>query len=449
MNKPATPDAKPQAHKRFDMLTILLVSMVFYIPFQDNFNIEFSIKGLNIINMMFLVALFFVLARTSPKQPPTPHKGAFIFLFVVLVLAFIVGVARDSSTWVDDVTALKNIIFFMLIYFLYHRAIQDMTTLKIVFVALLVVTLLASVQGVRQALDYGIGTYNDTRWVSAPFGWSATNANRAATFFVIFLPLFASLALFYSKRVWVRVVAAVGVGLCIFCIFFTYSRQAYFILAVLAVLFTFKKNFLIALVIAIGLANFQLWAPETGVDRILSTEQQDAPPSNAAPVEGQGEGKYDASTESRMIIWTGAWQLITENPWGIGLNHFKREIGAYAPLNKNMDAHNVYVLFTTEAGVLGPLALVILLIKLLLMGLRTQKLNTTLEAKVLGVCYTMSVVAVISSNIYGSRFFEGAVMGNFWILTALVARYASLQREEQAQRNVAAGAPQKKRSIYA
>jgi O-antigen ligase len=434
--------------KRLDILTWLLIGMIFYIPNQENFPIEFSIKGLNIINMMFLAALFFMRGRAQPNQAPAPHKGTFIFLFVVLILACIVGFVRDSSEFFEDVTVLKNIIFFMLLYFLYHRAVQDMDTLKILFVVMMGVTFLASLQGLRQALDYGITTYNDTRRLSAPFGWSPSNANRAAAFFVIFLPLFASVALFYTKSLWVRLVAATGVGLCVFCLFFTYSRQAYFILALLTVLLTFRKNMLIAIALTIAVLNFQLWAPDTVVDRILSTEQE-APTTNAAPVEGQGEGKYDASTESRIIIWSGAAQLITENPWGIGLNHFKREIGAYAPLNKNMDAHNVYVLFTTEAGILGPVVLVILLIKLLIMGVRTERLNKTVEAKVLGICYTMSVLAVITSNIYGSRFFEGAVMGNFWILTALVARYASLQQEQSAEKNASSGTSKKKQVVYA
>jgi len=40
------------------------------------------------------------------------------------------------------------------------------------------------------------------------------------------------------------------------------------------------------------------------------------------------------------------------------------------------------------------------------------------------------VVALMLGNIYGSRFLDGDVMGNFWILSGLLAKYVVLRREE-------------------
>jgi O-antigen ligase len=253
-------------------------------------------------------------------------------------------------------------------------------------------------------------------------------------------------AMFYRNNAKLRLACYGCLALGVFVTFFTYSRQSYFILAMLAMFLTFKKNWIIAVLIAVALLNYEAWAPETVVGRIQSTEQAEQP---AKPVEGAGEGKYDESTESRLVIWAAAGQLIDEHPWGIGLNHFKREIGTYAPRYKNMDAHNNYVLITTEAGYLGPLALAILLIALFALAWRTERMNDSVEAKVLGVAFTMSVLAVAMGNIYGSRFFDGDVMGNFWILAALVARYGSLQKEAQAAQGVAAGSRTPRRSMSA
>lgn len=446
--RPGSPSAPAApSRRRFDLLQMLLVGMIIYIPNQTQFPVEFSIKGLNVINVLFLWTWLLLSLRGIHAQSPAPMKRSLIFLFVVLFIAFLTGQFYDSSMLMEDVTALKNMIFFMLLYFLYYRAVQDLATVRLLFAVILFVTFVASIQGLRQALDYGISSYNETRRVSAPFGWGVSNANRAAVFFVIFLPLFGAVGLFYRGHAWVRTVAFACLALGVFVVFFTYSRQSYFILAALALALTFKKNWFIAIVIGLVLVNFEAWAPETVVARIQSTEQE----AGTAPPEGAGEGKYDESTESRLIIWEAAGELIAERPWGIGLNHFKRQIGRFAPRYQGMDAHNNYVLITTEAGLLGPVALLLVIFGLFRLGWRAARASPAVESKVIGVGFTLSVIAVVMGNIYGSRFFDGDVMGNFWILAALVARHEQLQRA--AGSPGAAAAPVRgntpRRSMYA
>lgn len=431
------------------LLRLLLISIIVYVPNQTQFPSEFEVKGLNIINvLMGLTLLCMWMQRTrlqalSAASGPvaTPLKGSFSFIFFVLVLSYLIGQVYDSSEWANDLTALKNIVFFMLLYFLFFHAVRDEKTIVLLFLVILFVTFMASIQGLRQALDYGIAAYNETRRVAAPFGWSFTNANRSAVFFSIFLPLFAAVGLFYRPRAWVRAVAFACAGLCVFVIFFTYSRQVYFIVGVLALLLTLRKSILVTALVALALITFPYWAPETAVARLESTTQGEQASGSAPPKEGEPEGKYDESTESRFIIWEGAAQLIAERPWGIGLNHFKREIGTYAPRYKGMDAHNNYVLFTTEAGMLGAASMLTLLIGLILLGRRVEKHDDSDYARILGVGFTTSAVAVCLGNVYGSRFFDGDVMGNFWILTALAARYSVLPRAASSAARVESAHP--------
>lgn len=430
-------------------LRLLLIAILVYVPNQTQFPAEFEVKGLNIINVLMLLAVLAAwlqrdqLRALSAGAPPvaTPLAGSFKFIFAVLVLSYCIGQVYDSSEWANDLTALKNIILFMLLYFLFFHSVRDLKTIKLMFCVIMFVTFVASFQGLRQALDYGIAAYNDTRRVAAPFGWSYTNANRSAVYFTIFLPLFAAVGLFYRERTWVRGVAFACLGLGIFVIFFTYSRQAYFIVALLALLLTLRKSVFITALVALALATFPYWAPETAVARLESTTQGEQTTSSAKPKEGEPEGKYDESTESRFIIWEGAAQLIAERPWGIGLNHFKREIGTYAPRYKGMDAHNNYVLFTTEAGILGTISMVNLLIGLILLGRRVEKSDTTENARILGVGFTFASIAVCLGSIYGSRFFDGDVMGNYWALAALAARYSVLPREARVPSPSPAPAP--------
>lgn len=409
------------------LLRLLLIAIIVYLPNHQQFGFEFTVKGLNVINMLFLMALLFTLALGVRAKTPAPLKRELLFFFGMLCWAFLVGVMRDASQWVDDLTVLKNGIFYMSLFFLFYHAVQDLKTVRQLFFVIMLVTFLASVMGLRQAMEYGLTVYNESQRVSAPFGWEVSNANRSAIFFAIFLPLFATIALFWKSRPMLRLVALGCFGLGAFVVFFTYSRQAYVILALLVMMLALRRNLIVSVLIGVAVLNYQVWAPDTAVTRLQMTAQ------GAGGDSGYVEPtQYDESTMSRIVLWKGAAEMLAERPWGNGLNHFKTEIGNYIPQYAGKDAHNFYVLITAEAGPLGALATLLLIVGLLRLGKRVRTVDDSDMSRVLGIGYTMSVFAVILGNVYGSRFLDHDVMGNFWILTALMARYHSLVRESAA-----------------
>lgn len=433
-----------------NLLRLVLVALVVYIPNQAQLRIEFPVKGLNVLNALVLLTVVLMLAlpkadagggppRLQPPEPPMPLKGVLVAFASVMVLAFLVGVARDASQWVADLTVLKTVLTTIALYPIVYHAVRDARTVRLLVHVLLGVTLFAALLGLRQALDYGIATYNETRRVAAPFGWSFTDANRSAIFFALFMPLLGAYALHASGRRLLRLLALAGFGLCVFVVFFTYSRQAYGIVALLTLLLVARRSWVAAALVVVALSGYEHWAPQTVIERIQSTErsEDDAPPPKAAAGAATGgssvpEGRYDESTESRWIIWEGAAQLIAGSPWGVGLNHFKREIGTHAPRYAGMDAHNSYVLITTEAGVLGLVALLATIAALWRLARRTDREADDAFGRFLGWGFTLSIVALVTGNVYGSRFLDEGVMGNFWILAALVARHVTLQQQARA-----------------
>ena len=408
------------------ILRLLLIGIIVYLPNAQLFNVEFTVKGLNIINAMFLLALLTMLAMGLKAKTPPPLKGVFGFFFAMLLYAFLVGVLQDASQIAEDLTVLKNSVFYMLLFFLFYHAARDLRTVRLLFVTLLVVTMLSALQGLEQALAYGLTTFNEARRVSAPFGWEPANANRAAIYFSIFLPLFAAAALFWKSRPKLRLLAAGCFAFGTFIVFYTYSRQAYAILAFLALMLALRRSKWIVLAMVVVVLNYQVWAPETVVARMESTVQKDEWEAARS-----GE-RFDESTASRFLLWSGAAEMMLDRPWGSGLNHFKREIGAYVPSYSNMDAHNYYVLIAAEAGPLGLLATGALILGLLRLARRVREADTSDVSRVIGEGYQMAVVAVILGSLYGSRFLDHDVMGNFWVLTALVARYLTLKQEGAA-----------------
>jgi hypothetical protein len=433
------------------VLVVMLVALVFYLPNQAQIRIEIPVRGLNMTNVLFLIALFSLAMLHRPSDDrPTPIKIPIVLFIGVLTWGFVLALAGDRSAWIEDLTHYKNVVFYLLLYFLVYHAVRDRKTLRLLVLVTLFIAFTSSVLGMRQALDYGIGTFNENKRVAAPFGWNVFDANRSAIFFCIHLQIVLAMALFLKSRGWLRIACAVVFGMGVFAVFHTYSRQSYFILAVLLLLLTMRKNVLVAALACLALYHYDAWVPETVLERVQMTSAEAnavpraAPgydpnwtssglPTATAPTKPADDRQYDESTESRFILWEGAWEIIQEQPLGIGLARFKRTIGDHVPPElAGKDAHNFYVLLTTEAGVFAPIFLLVLLVALVRLGQRLAQFRDDDEARALGVGFMMATLAVVLGNIYGSRFLDGDVMGNYWILAGLVARAWQIKQAERA-----------------
>jgi O-antigen ligase len=415
-------DAPPESPQLLFALRAVLVCIVFYGTYQTHYTVEFGVKGLNLITLLFVLAVLLTSSLTHKAATPVPLKGYFYAFFAALFWSFVVGQLHDPSAWVSDLAVAKNMLFAMLLYFVAYRASGDRRTCQVLFGALLCVTALVTLHVWRQALDYGIGVYNESRRASGPFGPDAAASNRAAAFFIIFLPVMLATA-FYARKWWICLAALALTALGVAGVFFTYSRQAYVAIPLLFALLAFRRNVLIGLAIVAIALSYSEWAPQGVIDRIESTQVETA----------QGEAKLDESTESRFIIWAGAAEIIAAYPLGIGLNHFQRRIGEYVPLYPGYDAHNNYVRFTTEGGILGGVAMVALLLALLVLSVRIAWLSPSGESRLVSTAFMISVLGVIFSNMYGSRFFDADIMGAFWILAGITARRFTADRERAAR----------------
>jgi hypothetical protein len=146
------------------------------------------------------------------------------------------------------------------------------------------------------------------------------------------------------------------------------------------------------------------WLPQGATERVEETQQAGE----------YGQAQYDESTESRWILWEGGLAMWVENPFGIGANRFKSEIGNYSRYS-GKDAHNYYVLTLAESRLAGlccrccgwygrcggsaddyPVP------------------RSTPRVAHWPTDFRVAVLAMMLGNIYGSPFSEGAIMGVFW-----------------------------------
>lgn len=404
-------------------MRFLLAIPILFMPNMLHLQFETGIPGLNISNILFLLVAG-ALLMGGRKYKPLDGRGdlttPLLLLYVALFVAFIVAQATAAADFMADFTYLKNLMFYPLLYFLYRRCGQDLKGTRQLIILVMAVAAIAGLEAVREGMDYGFGAYSETHRAAGPFGQDYGSANRAGVFYAMFLPMFVAMALFFRKQKLWQLAAIGGCVVLIVAIMVTYSRQSYLIALVGIALLLVRRNIILAALIGMMMLPAIGLLPEGVTQRVAETEQKDS----------IGSEKLDVSTASRFEIWTGAVEMWSQHPLGVGLNRFKANIGNYVPRYKGYDAHNIYVLMLAECGVLGVGALLYLLWRMLRLGIKFTRAapKSDAEAKALSLGFILLVVSAALGNVYGSPFFEGAVMANVWVLCGLMEHYTALKR---------------------
>jgi len=418
-------------------MRLLLALSLLYMPNMLHLSVETGIPGLNLANIIFIVLVAALLAGGSRYRPIDPKghiTNALLILFAALIIGFVIAQATMPRDFMEDFTYLKNLLFYPLMYFVYRRCGQDIKGTRQLIIFLMIVAAVAGLEAIREGLDYGFGNYNESRRASGPFGVDYTTANRAGVFYAMFLPMFIAMALFFRKQKFWRLAAIGGCAIMAIAIMATYSRQSYLIALVGFALLLMRRNVVLAAAMALLMVPAIGLLPESVTQRVAETEQQDS----------VGEEQLDVSTASRFEIWGGAIQMWSGHPLGVGLNRFKQHIGNYVPRYAGYDAHSIYFLMLAECGPLGLLALLYLLWRLLRMGMGFTRSvpGSDAEAKALSLGFILVVISTGLGNVYGSPFFEGAVMANFWALCGLMEHYFALKRKSATESQAGEGRKQ-------
>lgn len=409
------------------MLRLLLAIAIVLLPNAMHVSVETGIPGLNFSNMLLLVLLGAL--AVSPTEPtPTINRMGYLtppllMLFLALFLGFFISRTDGSGVdAMDDLTNLKNAIFYPLFYFVYRRCRMDLQGTRQLIMLVLLVAVAAGIEAIAQGLSFGVGKFVDTQRASGPFG-DLTMANRAGAFYAMFLPMLAAIAVVFERKS-VRVTALVGCVLLATAILFTYSRQAYLIALVgLLVLLVHRSVFAALLAGVLLLASVTLF-PQSVVERVQETRQ----------ITAAGTTGVDPSTERRMEIWNGAIDMWSDHPVGVGLGRFSSHIGEYSR-HSGRDAHNTFFLVLAELGPLGVAALFWLLWRLWRLALRIGRSAASMdvETRALALGFKVAVLSMALSNVFGSAFFHGLIMANFWVLCGLLERYAALKEQASGE----------------
>lgn len=404
------------------MLRLLFAVPIMLLPNALHVPIGTGIPGLNTSNLIFLV-LVAALAVSRRETAPTLTRTGYLTppllgLFLALAVSFVVAQWNDLSNALADLTSLKSAIFYPLFYFVYRRCRQDLQGTRQLIVLVLLVAAVAGLTAIFQGVQFGLGSYDGAHRATGPFG-DVTKANRAGVFYAMFLPMFAAVAVL-SERKTLRMAALVGCVLLAVAILFTYSRQSYLIALVGLLILLMHRSVIAAILAGLLLLVSVNVFPDSVIERVQETRQADR----------RGNTAVDNSTTSRLEIWQGGIDMWRDRPAGVGLGRFKANIGEYSS-HRGRDAHNSFVLVLAEAGVLGLAAMVWLFWRLggLARRLRRSAAADDPEGRALALGFTVTLVSMFLGNVFGSPFFDGLIMANFWVLCGLLERYGALKAQ--------------------
>lgn len=415
------------------MLRLLLALTIFVLPNALRFSIDTGIPGLNLTNLLFLLVCIGLAlgGRDSTPMQRSRLSPALIGLIVVIVLGFLNAQMTDPGDFSEDVTRLKYLLFYPLLYWVYRRSHQDLKGTRQLIILTLAVAAIAGLEAIQQGLQWGLANYSPSKRARGPFG-DLNAANRAGVFYALFLPMFVALVLFLRGRGFWRVAALGGCGILGLAIMVTYSRQAYLIGLIGIFLLLLRRNVLLSIALGAVMAASISLVPASVIQRVTGTTQQST---------SMGPAEVDGSTASRLDIWKGALEMWRDHPGGVGLDRFPHHIGNYTNF-PGMDAHNAFMLVFAECGPLGLAALLWVFWRLWALARHLLRSATTdPESVALALGFAIAVVSLALGNLFSTYIFEGSAMGNFWILCGLLERYAALKKQAVGENAAATSVP--------
>jgi len=339
-----------------------------------------------------------------------------LFYGAVLVFSAAINLVQGVSSFGEFAEIIRTYLNGAYLYFLTTNVIDDDRDARWVVGAVLFAVIVVTVWGLveyRSSLaTMAAGRVRISGRVGQP--------NSFGAFLAYYVPfILGAIRAKGIPRV-VRLFLVGGAVACFFSLLFTQSRGAYVGLActLLFMGFLITRKLLVVLLFA-GLT-YQLWLPPQVIERVNGTFSG----SNEEEV-------FDGSTETRLMLYKAGLQLFTERPiWGHGFGGFSRLSESRGVTDVRRAAHSLYIQMLVDTGLLGVLAILNLWVNFFRRGLYLRRTGLTSFERTFGESFMCCMVAIVTTNIFGIRFYNFLEIGYFWCLGAVLVYYVERGREK-------------------
>ncbi|MFA5107312.1 MAG: O-antigen ligase family protein [Patescibacteria group bacterium] len=216
---------------------------------------------------------------------------------------------------------------------------------------------------------------------------------------VLFLSFFA-----FKRAAANRLFTAFVVILGLAAIFFSFTRGAIlgFAAALVFLGFVSERKKLIWLIIAVTIGtSLILPASRHVINSVVSVK--------------------DTSTDVRVVLWQGTWNLLKAHPWlGAGLGGFPALYDKYRLIKHTellLYPHNIFLNFWVETGLAGLIAFLGILLSFFRRGIRAIHTD---KSRICGYSLMASMIALVVYGLVEAPYFKNDLSALFWVLCALV-----------------------------
>ncbi|NLG52361.1 MAG: hypothetical protein GX541_00035 [Clostridiales bacterium] len=402
---------------------ILLIAFGLFLPLDVFVRDVIEIGFLSAVwdEALLLVAALAVLLRRitaeNPLKPKTTPIDAYLLLFIGVGLLLMAIVSPSASIAFAGYRAVCQ---FMLWFFVVTRLIENDKDFMILYFTISIMAVAVALHGVYQ---YIVRAPMPENWVAQAEAtlrtrvYSITGSpNIMGALMVMTAPMLAALA-YYLKPLWLKCLMWGGTFVCCLATLFTFSRGAWFGLAIAVVVFALAVDRRLLLAAVCAVFGLVLFVPEISnrIGFLFTTEFAEA-----------------NSTGGRGERWEFGRMLIRSNPvFGFGLGRFG---GAIAMQNQVIDGmnyfymDNYYLKTLVEMGFVGLITYLYLLVNNLVWGLRAMFKTRRKSISALAAGLYSGAAGVLAHSFFENIFEVPYMNSYFWGFAAMIMYVGFLRR---------------------
>jgi O-antigen ligase len=364
------------------------------------------------------------------------QKGGFVrtrvntILIIYIITTFLsllngyLYLGKGFSTLSDfQLQMWKDYIFMPIIFFIVLNNIRSSGDIKKLIFSMSIIFLAVIVRFFSEFSNTDHNNFSEGTRTGAVFGF--LGPNQLASFILANMIIFLIIYV-VSKENKRGNLFYLFVGLAGFYpLLFTYSRGAYIAAAVVFLLLGIIRERKILVACFIILLLWHVVLPNSVVQRISMTSTS-------------GE-EFSEDNVGRLTMWSFAFDTFKSNPiFGIGFRAFENmeleeaptAFTAHGQKHTLRNVHNVYLQTMAEMGIIGLLMFLYLFFMALRSGWQLYRAASNNFMKGLGLGFFLSVCAVMTTNMFGDRWYPLVIQVYYWMFWALVERGLIIAREE-------------------
>ena len=406
---------------------------IFLLPWSPFAGWKFPVRDISLIAHFVLFAGVWMLRRSRGESTKEWLLGSRLKQGVLLVGAIAatslaLGPPANSGTY----PALAKMLSYIALFFAFIGWLKTPEQLvraaKILFISTLGVCLFGFYQAFEQdftALYFRLYPFEEANF-DAQGGWAGRitslffHYNSLAGYLSAVAPL-ALGATVLAKDRWLRYLGFLALTAAIAAVYLTGSRGGMAACAgvlFLGVWYLSPRRTTLAIVISSLILAAAIALP-------------------LAPAEAGGsrlQGVDDFTRESRLALWGAAGAMFLQHPiLGVGFGNYKFLMHDYIPgLTDDLDAHNLYLQWLAETGIVGFAVFFLIMGSFTRIGLRLRKAADPVY-RMWGIGLCGAIVATLIHGLVDYIFNVSPQFGNlFWLLLALGLCASEMWRKQSA-----------------